>query len=184
MTDNEPKAGSWWSTMPGILTGIAALVTAVAGLLAAIGQFGWLDPKPDEGPTDKPAIAGVQAAPLAAPATAPSPAATPTKPMTEIILRDGTRNTVFAESFKHLQTGQKLDLQSGQSVDVALLKRIDITDITQADDHVEVVLTTRDGTRVEGRMTSGLYAFSFTGRNKLGEVIVRLPQVQSVTFPD
>jgi hypothetical protein len=33
------KPGSFWTTLPGILTGLAALITAVGGLLGAVQQF-------------------------------------------------------------------------------------------------------------------------------------------------
>src|SRR5215467_1754030 len=41
MTDNKPSTGSnWWQTMPGILTGLAAIVTAVTGLIVAFNHTG------------------------------------------------------------------------------------------------------------------------------------------------
>src|SRR6478752_4796322 len=41
MSDEE-KGKSWWHTLPGILTGVTAIISAVAGLLVAINQTGWL----------------------------------------------------------------------------------------------------------------------------------------------
>ena len=40
MSDEE-KGRSWWHTVPGILTGVTAIISAVAGLLVAINQTGW-----------------------------------------------------------------------------------------------------------------------------------------------
>ena len=40
MSDEE-KRKSWWHTLPGILTGVTAIISAVAGLLVAINQTGW-----------------------------------------------------------------------------------------------------------------------------------------------
>ena len=37
------KGSSFWTTLPGILTAVAALITAVTGLLVALGQTGVLD---------------------------------------------------------------------------------------------------------------------------------------------
>lgn len=48
MPDNGEK--SFFHTLPGILTGIAAVVTAFAGLLAALHSNGWL-PEPSSTPT-------------------------------------------------------------------------------------------------------------------------------------
>jgi hypothetical protein len=41
MADNKPSTGSsWWQTLPGILTGVAAIVTAVTGLIVAFNHTG------------------------------------------------------------------------------------------------------------------------------------------------
>jgi hypothetical protein len=39
---NEAKPQSWWHTVPGMLTGAAAVITAASGLLLALSQAGWL----------------------------------------------------------------------------------------------------------------------------------------------
>lgn len=59
---DEAKRGTWWQTLPGMLTGAAALVTALAGLLAALSQTGWFAKQAP------PAAAATSAAP--APGTA------------------------------------------------------------------------------------------------------------------
>src|SRR5437016_4770398 len=39
MTDsNQSKSQNWWTTLPGILTGVAAVLTAVSGLIIAFHQ--------------------------------------------------------------------------------------------------------------------------------------------------
>lgn len=40
MAEETPKTGSWWATMPGILTAAAAVITAATGLLAILAQNG------------------------------------------------------------------------------------------------------------------------------------------------
>ena len=40
LKDDQPK--SWWQTIPGILTGIAGIVTAIASLVAELHQVGYL----------------------------------------------------------------------------------------------------------------------------------------------
>jgi len=42
---------SFWSTMPGILTGIAGIITALGGLLLVMSQTGFLDENGDKGTT-------------------------------------------------------------------------------------------------------------------------------------
>ncbi len=61
----EEKSGSWWQTLPGVITSITAAVTALAGLIVAVKQTGWLDSQP---PPAAPTTAAVST-----PATAPAP---------------------------------------------------------------------------------------------------------------
>ena len=51
-------AGGWWSTLPGIITGAAAVITAVTGLIIALKSAGLLDPGT---PTPPPPVTGHQA---------------------------------------------------------------------------------------------------------------------------
>ena len=47
MTDQHREPTNWWKTLPGVLTAIATLISALAGLLVAIDKFGGSeDPKP------------------------------------------------------------------------------------------------------------------------------------------
>jgi hypothetical protein len=58
MTDSpEPKSSSWWTTLPGILTGLAALITAVGGLIIAFHQ---VTSRIGAGETAKQATSGAQ----------------------------------------------------------------------------------------------------------------------------
>jgi hypothetical protein len=79
MTDAaNPK--SWWQTLPGIITGLTAIVTALAGLVVAIQQTGWLGPGTPTSPSRPPATTSAPpaSAPPATPAPAPpAPAAAP-----------------------------------------------------------------------------------------------------------
>ena len=42
----EPSTKSWLQTLPGIVTSITAALTAIAGLVVAVKQTGWLDKEP------------------------------------------------------------------------------------------------------------------------------------------
>lgn len=39
---DDPQTSKWWFTMPGILTAVAAIITAITGLIAALNQSGAL----------------------------------------------------------------------------------------------------------------------------------------------
>jgi hypothetical protein len=54
---NQPS-GTWWTTLPGILTGIAAIVTAFSGLWVALQQTG-VSPRPPE-PANRDELRGIE----------------------------------------------------------------------------------------------------------------------------
>src|SRR5881227_2974950 len=45
MDGNEKSERSWWQTLPGILTAIAAIITAITGLIVALYQAGLFEPR-------------------------------------------------------------------------------------------------------------------------------------------
>jgi hypothetical protein len=53
--DDESTAGSWWKTLPGVLTAIAALVTAVVGGVVGLKQAGIIWGQPSAGEARPPA---------------------------------------------------------------------------------------------------------------------------------
>ncbi|MDP8929854.1 MAG: hypothetical protein M3O70_15105 [Actinomycetota bacterium] len=52
MSEREAQGGGFWTTLPGILTASAALITALTGLLLGLGQLGFFEN--DDGSPDKP----------------------------------------------------------------------------------------------------------------------------------
>lgn len=67
----EGRRAGWWSSAPGVMTAIAALITAATGLLLGLNQVGWLDA------SSAPATsaASTKAPPVLMPSTSPSVAA-------------------------------------------------------------------------------------------------------------
>jgi hypothetical protein len=68
MSDTE-QSRSWWQTLPGIITGLTATVTALAGLVVAIQQTGWLKGRTPQGVSSPPVV--TPAAPGSTPAIVP-----------------------------------------------------------------------------------------------------------------
>ncbi|MEM7134751.1 MAG: hypothetical protein AAF702_51285 [Chloroflexota bacterium] len=67
---NSNRAQSFWTTIPGVLTGCAAIITAIAGLigaLAAANLIGGNPPQDPIPPTDKPVVIVATQAPAATP---------------------------------------------------------------------------------------------------------------------
>ncbi|MBM3117325.1 hypothetical protein [Jeongeupia naejangsanensis] len=43
--DTDSEKGSWWKTLPGVLSGVAAVIAAVGGLVAVLSQSGFFAEK-------------------------------------------------------------------------------------------------------------------------------------------
>lgn len=125
-TSNEAKSGSFWTTLPGILTGIAAIITAVGGLIAALAAAGVFDGD-DGGSADPPdtvatttisGSGGVTVPPTASPV---APATTGTVTLTypddglgcQLFVQIDLGGTAFSPTgLRHVQTGVPLGDQS------------------------------------------------------------------------
>jgi len=69
----EEKSKSWWQTLPGLIASLTAATTAVAGLLVALKQVGWIgSPQPPAPPA-----AQQQQSPEGGGASVPSPSHSP-----------------------------------------------------------------------------------------------------------
>lgn len=132
--DETKSGGSWWLTVPGILTATAGTITAVTGLIVALQQSGLLGggdksrqqsknesradtsataaTQPQNPPAPSPTV--VEASAPAKPDSAPRPWAESEAVITSI---DGVATVVNAESLSNcISTGKDLTLSSGQSI--------------------------------------------------------------------
>jgi hypothetical protein len=76
MSDNRSATPSWWQTIPGMLTGLAAVITAVTGLIVAFNHTG--SRSEDVRPSSSSASGGTSpASPAASPAPSRAPGAVP-----------------------------------------------------------------------------------------------------------
>ncbi|WP_432723977.1 hypothetical protein R0381_000683 [Jeongeupia wiesaeckerbachi] len=70
--DTDTEKGSWWKTLPGVLSGVAAVIAALGGLIAVLSQSGFFDQKK---------VAAVAPVPSEAQAPPSAPAAAEAKRM-------------------------------------------------------------------------------------------------------
>jgi hypothetical protein len=74
---DEPKSIQWWQTLPAVIAGLATLITALAGLIAALNQIGLF--RPSSQPVSSPqAIASPSDLPLVS--RSPEVPSTPSRP--------------------------------------------------------------------------------------------------------
>ncbi|HSV69274.1 MAG TPA: hypothetical protein VLI72_04120 [Methylibium sp.] len=127
---------NWWTTVPGLLTALAAIITAVGGLVAALSQAGMFGGKSGEpAATAAPLPAAVEASTApeptpAAPAAAPiaPPVVAAAAPAALKVVRVTTKDGSVVD-LRPTATilGSTIPLQSGQEVPFEHIERIDIT---------------------------------------------------------
>jgi Tol biopolymer transport system component len=63
----EPKASSFWSTLPGLVTAVAGMITAIAILVTTLATLPASQPQPTNAPTASPVESGTATSPTAEP---------------------------------------------------------------------------------------------------------------------
>ena len=190
MTEPDPATRNWWATLPGVLTALAAIITALAGLFAVLGQQGVLGGKTTPAPVASPAAPsngpvglGAQGGPTQV--AAAQPAAAPAQSPALVVA--GLR----AQGFKGLAVtakdrsvislapsaeiyGQAFPLSSGQKVE---FDRIASVDIGQPwDGRIRITLV--NGQQLDA--TTGSYTLA--GSNELGRYMGSLPDIRRIEF--
>ncbi len=149
--DQGEKRSGFWTTLPGILTGAAALVTAIGGLTLGLYQYGVLGAK--QGQTGKTLTSATssQRPSTEAPNGQPQQA-NPVSPATErgadqptivVTARDGTVTTVFAHNFRQMaQYDAQLHLLSGQAIAFDHIRSLEVA--RHFSDHAQVKISLAD----------------------------------------
>jgi hypothetical protein len=176
---------NFWATLPGILTGIAALTTALTGLLLGLLQYGAFEPDAKH--------SGEQALPAgevrvsqdvdgaAQVSTFPSDITSHAdEPTVALTSRDGTLTTVYLDGFRHGTTGQELHLRGGQTITFDRINSIDVTRVS--DNHASVRIALTDGRTVEGSIASGSSVYTFSGDNDLGRYWILIEDLSRLAF--
>jgi hypothetical protein len=187
LVESEKKQ-SFWTTLPGFLTGVAALLTAVTGLLvavfphalsgskegavAAVGRAETARPAPvSEGGSSAPAGSG-------GPAGQQLPAAEQRQKATVLVVgKDGTQSKVFRNSFRDSYSGESIQLKNGQSIAFDKVGSIDFLETHAYEQEVRVTLT--DGRTVEGAIMSGE---QITGDTDIGAFSISVKDVKRILF--
>lgn len=187
----SPKPASWWQTLPGILTALAAIITALSGFVALLFQHGVLGPK--SGPK---AEASAQIVPnvAASPVTVkPSSAASvpqadqAKRPWAEaeavLLSREGKTTRVRADSFSNcISANHELALDGDQAIPFEKMASIDVL---QADDNftpnakAKIKVTLLDGAELSGAVAADCDLF---GYNSLGRFTTYYHRLRSVRF--
>jgi hypothetical protein len=195
MTGTSSSSTNFWTTMPGILTGIAAVVTAITGLILGMAQYGGKDRSAIE--ESAPSAAATGQTESTAPAADPGNTTTRTipsepvvrgaptvgekkEPTVVITARDGVVTTVYEKSFRHLQTRRDLLLLSGQSIGFDRIKAINVKPKNESEAAIDVTLV--NGGVHSGTVPIGSVVNAFAGENDLGKFEILIENLARVSF--
>jgi hypothetical protein len=189
MTES-PRPPSWWLTLPGVLTALAALITAITGLAALLFQSGILGGKavPNHVPEPAPAVVATPAPVGPDASTSPAPQAQTagrswSDAVTVVLDRDGVTTRLRADSFSNcISVNHEISLEAGQSIP---FERISSLEVLHADDHTspnaraQLKIQLLDGTDVLGTVDAGCDLF---GYNDVGRFTTYYDRVRRIQF--
>jgi len=184
--DDAEKKSGFWTSLPGILTGVAALITAVGGLTLGLYQSGGLGAK--HGDAGSATRSGISSEKASTEAASGQPKADParsnqveSRPSVVVTARDGSETTLFADNFH--QTAQydtQLHLLSGQAIAFDNIRSIEIS--KSFSDHAQVNITLVDGRTIEGSLGAGSSIYGFGGENELGNFSITVDHLKRIVF--
>jgi hypothetical protein len=174
----EKKQSFWtfWTTMPGVLTGIAAVLTAVTGLIVVMYPHGFAGSK--EG-SPAAAISSRDAAAPNAVGSSAAASAVPKqqKPTVLVVGKDGTETRVSLRGFQDSQSGEAIGLKNGQTIPFDKIGSVDFLETHEYDKDVKVTLT--DGRTLEGDIMAGE---QLTGQTDIGPFSISVKDVKQIVF--
>jgi hypothetical protein len=182
MPEEQNRQG-FWTTLPGILTGSAALITAIAGLILGLYQYGIFGSKQKtvgqsteaKGTTQTltPETRSNQEPPLSAPNQKEKRGDT-----VVVTAKDGKVTTLYADSFRLYGGGDQLSFHGGQSIPLNRIREIDVLRVDSVTD-VKVQTTLVDDQLVEGSIGPEFVR----GSNDLGSFELSVDQLKRIVFP-
>lgn len=184
---SEPTK-NFWQTVPGVVTAIAALITALGGLVGVLIQSGVIS---GGGHAEQPAAAQSVATTSVAPSDQPSTDATAgagepaglipwDRASARFVRNDGTTAMVKAQTVSLACDTGKVKLDNGQEVSLELVDSIRI-------DAVYTETATADGavSLLDGRtLTDPIFTWNcpVSGTNELGTVSIDLQDIKRIDF--
>lgn len=187
----KTSAQGFWTTLPGVLTGGAALLTAVTGLIVGLYQYGVLGSR--EHQAGKPPMSASVTPATDSDASKPPPGGLADRPTAGrnqqadqpaaylITAKNGTTTAVFAHNFRQIREwNDSLHLLSGQNVAFDRIKALEV--VRDYEDRASIRISLLDGKVIEDAVASGSSILGFAGENDLGAFDIRMEQLRRIDF--
>lgn len=179
---------SFWQTAPGVITAVAALITAIGGVLGILVQNDLIGAKsgdrasetsaaatPVGGANDEGPSGGAATKSSRAPSLVPWLRAS-----AALVRRDETRAVVKASTVGMACDTAQLAFQSGQRIGLDLVRRIQFVAIYSETASADAVVTLLDGRQLTNAVLTR--NCPITGSNDLGSVNVNLADIKRIDF--
>lgn len=177
---------SFWQTAPGVITAVAALITALGGVLAILVQNDVIGGASHGGNR---VVAGTPEGGAAAQVVS---GVTPTKPMeasplipwaratATLVRQDGTSATVKAPTVGLTCATETVVFKNGQRVSLELVRSIQFDAIYVENSSADGVVTLLDGRE----LTDPIHTWNcpVTGANELGSLAIQLGDIKRIDF--
>jgi hypothetical protein len=162
--ESEKRPTSFWQTLPGILTAIAAILTAVTGLVVALhesGLFASTRATPDTTTVQAASATHADSQPAAA-------GSVPWSRMKAVLTpTDGAPIELDAPTLSNcISVSHTIDLDNGASIAFESMRRLEILSAnapTVSNSQARVRVTLRDGKVLEGSMSGNCDIFGYSG---------------------
>lgn len=183
-------AKGFWHTVPGMITAVAALITAIGGLLGILIQndvIGWgRDDQQLSVPQDSAGTPGGGNADRPAPETTASP---PTdaqdlipwdRATADLVRQDGTSTTVKATTVGLACDRERLHFENGQEIGLEIVRSIQFDAIYTDSSSADGVVTLLDGRE----LTDPIHTWNcpVLAQNELGRVDIPLENIRRIEF--
>ena len=186
--DEEKKGSGFWTSLPGVLTGVSALVTAITALVLGLYQYGVLGSKQDRAREPTASITSPRGTSTEASAAQAKPTNLPSDKNTSqhhatvvITASDGTITTLFADGFRQTaQYDDQLHLVSGQAVAFDRIASIEV--VKHYSEHAQVLITLVDNQMIDASLGAGSSIYGFGGENDLGTFAITVDRLKRIAF--
>jgi hypothetical protein len=179
---------SFWQTAPGVITAVAALITALGGVLGLLVQNDVIGAKSGDRASETAAVA----TPVGEASDQGPSGAAPTesgrtaslvpwlRASAALVRRDETSAIVKASTVGMACDTQQLAFQDGQRIGLELVRRIQFVAIYSETASADAVVTLLDGRQLKNAVLTR--NCPITGRNELGSVNVNLADIKRIDF--
>ena len=174
---------SFWHTATGMITAVAALITAIGGVLAVLVQNDVIGGESNGGTrvvADSPVVSGTDQ-PVAEAATTKASSHVPwLKAKATLVRKDGSSATVKAATVGLACSTQTLQFENGQRISLELVRSIQFDAIYLENSSADGVVTLLDGQT----LTDPIHTWNcpVTGANELGPVDIKLHDIKRIEF--